>query len=454
MSGQKRVRLGLALVLGTMLVSLIAAPASAATTTVRYVDDNPKSTACNHTSFHSIQAAINASNAADIVYVCPGTYYESLVIDVPGLMVYSTKIHAAHIVPTDGGISGAAVVLEANKASLYRFSIDVPAGQANLPVRAGGDAQCSSLFAAVVVGADRNRVINNRIDSIGAATLSGDCGYQIGVFAIGDEPTAGFQQLDSSRARIKKNYIRDFKLAGILAIGDMDAKILRNNVRFVHQDDPFTCVPINTVRFDANGITYPCEVFAAQGANPLNGVTGFSVGIGAGLGAHVDIRYNTVFSTADVDFDTYPLLAGIGTIGAAEGSRITENVVTQVFIGFAIEPLSITVAGAAPSVRTTGEPTSGNIDVTFNRANEGLYGILVDGFQNYVYANRTRLNELGLVTFNGQGNYFNQNDSRFNFELDCLDDTTGGGTAGTANTWDFNVGWDDYPDGICYNPEN
>src|SRR5262245_41697825 len=74
MSGQKRVRLGLALVLGTMLASLIAAPASAATTTTRYVDDNPKSTACNHTSFHSIQAAIDASDAADKVLVCPGTY--------------------------------------------------------------------------------------------------------------------------------------------------------------------------------------------------------------------------------------------------------------------------------------------------------------------------------------------------------------------------------------------
>ena len=50
MSGQKRVRLGLALMLGTMLVSLFAGPAAGATTTVRYVDDNPKSTACNHTT--------------------------------------------------------------------------------------------------------------------------------------------------------------------------------------------------------------------------------------------------------------------------------------------------------------------------------------------------------------------------------------------------------------------
>ena len=98
-------------------------------------------------------------------------------------------------------------------------------------------------------------------------------------------------------------------------------------------------------------------------------------------------------------------------------------------------------------------PTSGNIDVTFNRANEGIIGILVDGFQNYVYANRTRLNELGIATFSGEENYFNQNDSRFNFDLDCLDDTTGGGTDGTANWWEFNVGWDDFPD-ICYDPDD
>jgi len=162
-----------------------------------------------------------------------------------------------------------------------------------------------------------------------------------------------------------------------------------------------------------------------------------------------------VFSTADVDFETYPLVAGIGTIGAAEGSRVSQNVVTQVYFGIAIEPFSITVGGATPAARNTGgAPTSGNIDVTYNRANEGIFGILVDGFQNYVYANRTRLNELGLATFNGVENYFNENDSRFNFDLDCLDDTSGTGTAGTANWWDFNVGWDDSPDGICYNPEN
>ncbi len=71
MSGQRRGRIGLALALGAMLVTLIAAPASAAITTIRYVDDNPNATSCRGTHFHSIQAAINASNAADIVYVCP-----------------------------------------------------------------------------------------------------------------------------------------------------------------------------------------------------------------------------------------------------------------------------------------------------------------------------------------------------------------------------------------------
>ena len=63
------------------------------------------------------------------------------------------------------------------------------------------------------------------------------------------------------------------------------------------------------------------------------------------------------------------------------------------------------------------------MDVTFNRANEGYYGILVDGTANYIYANRTRLNILGLVTFEGFDNVFDENDSRYNDGLDCLDDT-------------------------------
>ena len=460
MSGQKRVRLGLALVLGTMLVSLIAAPASAATTTVRYVDDNPNATSCRGTRFHSIQAAIDASNAADIVYVCPGVYHESIVIDVPGLIVQSTKPRKAHIVPPADNF-GAVVVIESAKSMLRGFSIDVPAGESFDPARAGGNgSDCSPILAAVVVLNQNVRVIANWITATGEDTLSGECGYLIGILAgleatdvqisqtLNGEESSEFIPLGPGIIKIKRNYIRDFKLAGVLVGGESNARIVHNAIRYVHQFDEFTCVPVNTVT-DNPGLVPPCQIFARSGVNPLNGVLGFSIGIGAGLGAHTDILYNQVFSTLDWDlpeFQQVPLLVGIATLFSAEGSRVAQNVVTQSYAGIAIDPLGDITAA---SVRPAGIPT-GSSDITFNRANEGYYGIVVDGAGHYVYANRTRLNVLGLSTFEGFDNTFNENDSRYNFDLDCLDDTIGSGTDGTANTWTDNVGYDDVPDEICF----
>jgi hypothetical protein len=429
------------------------------------VDDNPKATACRHTSFHSIQAAIDASNAADIVYVCPGTYHESIEIDVPGLIVQSTKPRAAHIVPP-ADAPGAVVVITSARSMLRGFSIDIPSGDEFLPVRPTGDPEpeCAEILAAVVVLNQNVRVIANRITALGDNTLSGECGYWIGILAgleaidvqitqvaTGDETGSEFIPLGPGIIRIKRNYIRDFKLAGVLVGGESNSRIVHNAIRYVHQHDELTCVPVNTA--DENpGLVPPCQIFARAGVNPLNGILGFSIGIGAGLGAHVDILYNQVFSTLDFDLPEFiqqPLLVGIATLLADDGSRVSQNVVTQSYAGIAIDPDVVVTAG----VRPTGFEL-GSMDVTFNRANEGYYGIIVDGIGNYVYANRTRLNGFGLVTEEGFDNWFNENDSRYNFDLDCLDDTSGTGTAGTANTWTDNVGYDDFPDGICESFDN
>lgn len=94
-------------------------------------------------------------------------------------------------------------------------------------------------------------------------------------------------------------------------------------------------------------------------------------------------------------------------------------------------------------------PTSSDIDVTFNRANEGYAGIVVNGDNNYIYANRARLNLLGLGTFEGSDNEFIENDARYNFAVDCWDETTGTGDEGTANTWDTNFGNNNDPPDLC-----
>jgi pectin methylesterase-like acyl-CoA thioesterase len=97
----------------------MAVPASAAGT-VRYVDDNTTK-ACHGTHFHSIQAAINASHAKDVVYVCPGTYHEELQISVPGLTVQSLGYRKAKLVPPSDATHTALVALLADGVKFRSF---------------------------------------------------------------------------------------------------------------------------------------------------------------------------------------------------------------------------------------------------------------------------------------------------------------------------------------------
>jgi len=51
-----------------------------------------------------------------------------------------------------------------------------------------------------------------------------------------------------------------------------------------------------------------------------------------------------------------------------------------------------------------------------------------------------------------EGNTFYGNKASSNGSHDCHDDTTGTGTAGTANTWKDNQGVTQTPAGICKSP--
>ena len=46
--------------------------------------------ACSRAAFNTIQAAVDASSAGDVVRVCPGTYVENVVVLTDGLAVVST----------------------------------------------------------------------------------------------------------------------------------------------------------------------------------------------------------------------------------------------------------------------------------------------------------------------------------------------------------------------------
>ena len=469
MTGHLGARLGAALVVGAIWLGAIAAPAAAAGT-VRYVDDNPNSTSCHGTHRHSIQGAINASGPGDTVLVCPGTYEEELVIDVKNLTVMATKYRKATLVPPAPTVtgdlgSGAMVVIEANGVTFRGFNISIPGGPPMVENLQGGVTECFGYEAAVVVLGNRAKVWGNKIVATGENTLSGECGYLFGILVLG-ELLPAFPALGPNATSLKRNYIRDFKFGGIFVEGPgANVRAFWNSIRFVHQDDPVTCVPVNTITIgpavqEVCDPPFSTDFSQSTHLQGLNGLFLPFVGIAVGFGAKADIGHNTVYSTLEPDSvplgtvqNGFPiggppfLLFGILFEDAAPGSRIIENVVQQTLVGISIDPDDIPLATVEPD---TSAPNG--TEVTYNRSLENFFGFLIDGEENLLYANRARLNFIGVLTEEGHHNTFIQNDFRYNYPFgpyDCLDETSGDGDEDTDNYWEDNLGNSNDPEDIC-----
>lgn len=84
-----------------------------------------------------------------------------------------------------------------------------------------------------------------------------------------------------------------------------------------------------------------------------------------------------------------------------------------------------------------------------------LDGVLLeDGDSNRIERNQARDNgQDGIhADASSEGNFFRNNKALGNAVIDCHDQSTGSGTAGTANFWTNNIGTTDSPNGICSAP--
>ena len=465
-----RARLVTGLMLGAVLLSTAAAPATAASQT-RWVDNdnNPGDgpAACNNANFSSIQAAINASSAWDKVHVCPGTYDEQVTINKRGLQVRSLPTKGAKIVPPAEAESvddmTALGRITARQVSLVGFKLIF---QDRNPVGPPVEAQpCTQFDGAIVADAPHARVYSNLIKTTGDYTYSGDCGYLTGIVLGSDTLSgpAGFASasFDGDTSVVAHNRVADFKYIGIGVGGDRSARVYSNKIRYVHANDPSTCVVTPVLGIQgltaAPSLSYPCEL-TLTGIPQSLVVLPFSVGIGV-AGALVDLRKNSVYSTLDVElcdvfFEFCPnvLGVGIGMLDPAPGSRVRNNTVTNTF--FAVGTLQ--EFGGPPTVELP--PAPDGVQFTGNRINENILGFFLAGSNNVFYGNRAHLNAINIFVLAGANNEFSSNDFRYHIDVDgdsadCVDETSGGGDEGTANWWgDTNWGYDNYPSNICTAP--
>ena len=449
-------RLVTGLLLGTLLLSVAVVPASAAVQT-RWVDDDNRNgdgpAACNNAPFSSIQDAIDASGPWDRVFVCPGNYTEFIDINVRGLEVRSVPALGAKLWAPSLGPLGvgplAHVTISARQAQLVGFWLKYLDGFIDLA--ALPPTECMNIDAAILVTAPHAIVKANHIKTTGDFTYIGDCGYDVGI-VVDDQAENEF-----GPTLLWRNWLFDFKFAGILVEPGSSARLWNNSIRFVHYNDPATCnlVPVLGIEPSAD-LVFPCITGLAPDVAPLNGLF---IGESAGIlveGAKVDLRGNSIYSTLDTSILEGPipvvLAAGIVLFDAVDGSRIRSNLVDNVGIGMLL------IEGNFPEFPLAQpKPTAPEgLAVSGNRVSETIFSWLIDTTDSVYYGNRAHLNIFGaFASEESADNTFIQNDFRYNEVVDCVDesitDASGADTLGTNNDWDaVNLGFEDYPEDLCY----
>jgi parallel beta-helix repeat protein len=374
----------LSLLAAAIGVALLAGPAAAAT---RYVA--PKGSgggSCATPNHRTIKAAIAKARAGDTILVCPGTYVGALTIAKNRLTIAATKPGKAIVTVGSGPVEDLIWVKGADRVTIRGLKLVAPTASCENPVD-----------TMIEVDGDANglTVAKTTLDVKGTLSL-GDCGYRVGV-------SVGAQ----SDALIRGNRIVDFQDTAIVVSGvGSSATIGTNVVRYEHGAYP--------------AIEDPTD----EGILVLSGASAI-------------VEDNAIGSPTTAGhpaFDgTTPALAnGIRVAGAGSGTIVRRNTVRDAL------GRGILLADASELVvrRNT-------ITEVFDVALE------LDGVTDSAIAENTAeavINEGILVQATSTGNTLTGN-TAYGGADDCVDLSSGTGTAGTANTWIDNVGL--APQAIC-----
>jgi hypothetical protein len=212
-----------------------------------------------------------------------------------------------------------------------------------------------------------------------------------------------------------------------------------------------------------------------QNSNPL--LFGCQEGIALQIGRNGESATGSAWVTANL-IDDYQkggvIVDNAGSFGAVEHNVIKAATAVQPYIA----PNGVQISrGAAADVsynkvsrnkflgnRAAGsgsgillyQPGAGKVDVSHNQSFDNDDGLpLIDADRELIRENYSHDNVIydGLYAdADSTQNVFKENVGLRNVEHDCHDDSTGHGTAGTANYWKDDTGVTQTPQGICRPP--
>jgi parallel beta-helix repeat protein len=377
------------------LVALTAAAAFAATVVV---DDDghaaPGNCGATTPAPATIQGGVDAANPGDTVQVCPGTYVGAVVVD-KALTLNGAKSAVDGRTQSGGGSivsapSGPAFTLNADNVTVAGFTIK------NSDV----GVQTSNQHSGYLI---QNNVITNNTIGI-YLNSSNSLANEVRQNKISANNRAGSGSGDGiysdqglHNATIDRNAFLNQANAGVLfAAGPGTSNVSINDNRFSNMANSAVSFidNVSQASIDHNNIVN-------SAINP-NGGSAIFIG---GSSNNVSVASNTI---------TLANYSGVAIRDTASAITIANNTIKRAG-GNGID-VSSSTSGA-----TT---TTGNVV----KRNHG------DGI---LYAAGT------------SGNQINHNTTAANAGFNCQDQSTGTGTAGTANTWSANTGGNSSPPGIC-----
>jgi parallel beta-helix repeat protein len=358
--------------------------------------------------FPQIQQAVLAANPGDTIQVDPGTYNEQVTIGqnshgatLNNLVLEGTNQSSIIQLPSTAPASQQTAIVKVSGAS--NVTID------GFTIQGPGNGPGSIGYGVQVVGGGSANISNNHITQIQDGPMSGD---QNGVAIL-----VGRKSLDTTgTATISHNTIDGYQKAGIVVdnVGS-SAEIDHNTISGAG----------STALIAQNGIQISRGATGNVNHNTISGnlyapQSDASTGILLYQSGAVTIEQNTLLNN-DV---------GIDAIGA-NGSTIDHNQVTgSTFDGILLD----TTSGATVDHNTTNNNGFG--DSSANRPGDG--GIALVGSTNNTITQNTSNSNKGdgiCVDPASTGNSFDHNQTSGNTRFDVEDESTGAGTAGTANAW-------------------
>ena len=384
---------------------------------------------CPNAAFMTIQAAVDAAAldpGANTIKVCPGTYPENVLIGAGNRLKLKGSGVGSTFVTGVAGTAGPIIdVISADKVHVEDLTVD----------------GASALAGGVVIGI-RYDMTDGKIKDVEVLNIRNVSGSSQGIGIRVQSAGA------ATKVKIDKTHVSNYTRVGI----------------------------------NGNGVGVELEVKKSTVVGPVPPTVWAPNGIQVSRGAVGKIKNNTVDNNPSPNV---PGGAGSGIIlfCAGDNTEVKENTVTKADLGISIVDNALAKVERNDVLDSDFDAISlqflglffGDIGCTAPGAplpveyNEVYRNTLKDSgdtgisFANFDLAtdpatpndNRIENNDImdsvcdGIHIFDGEFNLLEKNDIAASGSTDAADDTTGGGTAGTANTWKKNDCTTSSPPGLC-----